>query len=121
MNRSLVFGALVATTLFGHAAFADTGLAGDISIDPHPIVSTRSRADVQKELAEYQRSGVNPWSIAYNPLRTFQSTRPRADVQQEYTSAREAVHALGGEDGGATWRAQHRSTPVDHGVATAAR
>ena len=119
MKRSFVFGALVATAFIGNAAFADTGLAGDISIDPHPFVSSRSRADTQKELAEYQRAGVNPWSTSYNPLRFFRSTRASADVRQEYIASRQEVRAFDGEDSGAQWLAQHRATPAGTDVSTA--
>jgi len=119
MKRTFVFGALVATAFIGNAAFADTGLAGDISIDPHPFVSSRSRADVQKELADFQRAGVNPWSTGYNPLRSFRSTRSRAAVQQEYVAARQEVRAFGGEDSGAAWLAQHRVTATTGVLASA--
>ena len=42
------------------------------------FVSTKTRAEVQAELAEYQKAGVNPWSICYNPLKSFHSTKTRA-------------------------------------------
>jgi hypothetical protein len=119
VNRSFVFGALVASSFLGQAAFADTGLAGDISIDPHPFVSTRSQAEVRQELAQYQRAGVNPWATGYNPLRYFRSVRTREDVQQEYMASRQEVRAFTGEDSGAAWLAQHRATPAPTNLANA--
>jgi hypothetical protein len=108
MNRNIIFGTLVLASSIG-SAFAGDGvaLAGDITIDPHVFVSTRSQAGVRAELAQYQQAGVNPWSASYNPLRTFRSEKTRAEVQQEYLASREQVRAFTGEDSGATWLAHH--------------
>jgi hypothetical protein len=108
MQRSLVFGALLAASFVSTGAFAD-----DITIDPHPFVSTRSQAEVQAELAQYKQSGINPWSISYNPLRTFRSTQTRAEVAQQFLAARDEVRAMGAEDSGSAWLAQTRLTGAD--------
>ena len=63
MNRKTAFAIVLAAVAAGNA-FAD-----DITVDRNAFVSSRTRAEVQAELAQYQQSGVNPWSIAYNPLR----------------------------------------------------
>ena len=102
MNRKLYFAALVLATA-ATGAFAD-----DITIDPHPFASTRTPAQVQAELAQYKREGVNPWSIAYNPLRQFHSEKTHAPVEQEYLASRDEARALSGEDSGSAWLAQHR-------------
>lgn len=111
MSRKLLFGALVLATA-ATGAFAD-----DITIDPHSFASTRTPAQVQAELAQYKREGVNPWSIAYNPLRQFHSEKTRAQVEQEYLASRDEVGALSGEDSGAAWLAQHRGAEAPSHVA----
>jgi hypothetical protein len=72
MNRKTTLAIVLAALAVGNA-FAD-----DITVDRNAFVSSRTRAEVQAELAQYQQSGVNPWSIAYNPLRNFRSTKTRA-------------------------------------------
>jgi hypothetical protein len=67
------------------------------------FVSTKTRAEVQAELAEYQQAGVNPWSIFYNPVKSFHSTKTRAEVTAEYLASRDEVHALTSEDSGSEW------------------
>ncbi|HYE39404.1 MAG TPA: DUF4148 domain-containing protein, partial [Ramlibacter sp.] len=61
MNRTSAFFAAALVSLSG-AAFADTGLAGDITIETTPFVSSRTTAEVRAELDAYKKSGVNPWS-----------------------------------------------------------
>lgn len=86
------------------AGFAGSALAeSPLAVPETPFVSTRTRADVQTELAAYQRAGVNPWSISYNPLRGFQSTSTREAVTADYVAARDQVHAMAGEDSGSQW------------------
>lgn len=108
MTRSFVLGTLVAATFATTGAFAGTGLAGDIGVESRPFASTRTPAEVQAELAQFRQSGVNPWSASYNPLRSFRSARTPAAVQQEFLASREEVRALGSEDSGSAWLAQHR-------------
>lgn len=102
MNRKSFIALAIAAIASGAA------LADDITIDTNPFTSTASRAEVQAELKQYQRSGVNPWSTQYNPLKSFQSTRSRAEVTAEYLASRSRVAAFTGEDSGAAFLAQNR-------------
>jgi hypothetical protein len=87
--------------------------ADDITIDPVPFVSTKSRAQVQAELREYKRAGVNPWSMSYNPLASFRSTRSRAEVTGEFLANRDHVRALNGEDSGSAYLAAQQAKQAD--------
>jgi uncharacterized protein DUF4148 len=102
MKRTVFFATVVLATA-ATSAFAD-----DITIDPTPFVSSRTRAEVQAELAQYKQAGVNPWSTSYNPLKYFRSAKSRAEVEQEYIASRDEVRALTGEDSGSEYLAQHR-------------
>jgi hypothetical protein len=86
------------------SAFAD-----DITIDPVPFVSTKTRAEVVAELHAYKKAGINPWSRSYDPLKYFKSTKSRAEVTAEYLREREAVAALNGEDSGSAYLAAERA------------
>lgn len=90
-------------------AFAGSALAETPTIVKDDFVSTKSRAEVQAELATYKQIGVNPWSISYNPLRSFQGQKTRAEVTAEYLASRDQVRALNGEDSGSVYLAQGRS------------
>jgi hypothetical protein len=92
---------------------AQAGQAGeaDLSAGPSGQVTAqsqaaRSRADVQAELAQYQKAGVNPWSIRYNQLAAFHSTKTRDEVRAEYLAERNEVAAMNGEDSGSAYLAQ---------------
>ena len=102
MNRIAFFGTLVLATA-ATTAFAETP-----TIDSNPFASTRTRAEVQAELAQYQQAGVNPWSTSYNPLKYFRSAKTRAEVEQEYIASREEVRGMTAEDSGSSYMAQHR-------------
>ncbi|MDB5872869.1 MAG: hypothetical protein JWQ07_2311 [Ramlibacter sp.] len=78
MNSKALLAIAAFAALTGTAARAD-----DITIDNAPLQSTRTRAEVQAELAQFNSAGVNPWSLDYNPLANFQSTKSRAQVQAE--------------------------------------
>jgi len=98
------------------AAFAATAArADDITIDNTPFQSVKSRAEVQAELAQYKKVGVNPWSISYNQLARFQSTRTREQVQAEYRAERDQVAAMTAEDSGSAYLAK---LPAAHNVGT---
>jgi hypothetical protein len=94
-------------TLLAVAAFAaiatSAARADDITIDTTPFQSARTRAEVQAELFQYKRAGVNPWSTRYNPLAKFESHKSREQVQAEYRADRHAVAALTGEDSGSAY------------------
>ncbi len=102
--------AIIAVAAFAaFAAFAGTAArADDITIDNTPFHSTRTRAEVQAELAQYQKAGVNPWSTRYNPLAQFKSGTTRDEVVAEYKADRDAVAAINGEDSGSAYFAQIR-------------
>ena len=108
MNRTIFFGTLVLATAAASAYADGITYRGDIAVEATPFASSRTRAEVQAELADYKRAGVNPWAAAYNPLKSFQSSRTRADVEQEYMASRDEVRAVSGEDSGSAYLAQHR-------------
>jgi hypothetical protein len=97
-------------TLLAVAAFAaiasSAARADDITIDTTPFHSTRTRAEVQAELFQYKKAGVNPWSISYNQLSQFKSAKTREQVQAEYRAEREAVAAMTAEDSGSAYLTQ---------------
>jgi uncharacterized protein DUF4148 len=97
--------ALLAVATF--AAFASAAArADDITIDHTPFHSSRMRAEVQAELAQFKQSGVNPWATSYNQLAGFHSERTRADVQAEYLAERNQVAAMNAEDSGSAYLSQ---------------
>lgn len=102
MKPTTVIHVALATAAF--AAHAESPLAG---VDTRPFVSTKSRAEVQAELQEYKRAGVNPWATSYNHLRNFKSTKTRDEVAAEFAATRNEVSALHGEDSGSSYFAQH--------------
>lgn len=106
MNRN---SALIALVL---AAAATGAFADDITIDPVTFVSTRSRAEVKEELAQFQKAGVDPHAISYNPLAYFNSEHSRAQVEQQYLASREEERAMMGEDSGSSWLMAHRAHPA---------
>jgi len=115
MNRN----ALAALAL---AACATTGAWAETpTVLKDTFVSTKSRAEVTAELHAYKQAGVNPYSISYNPLRTFQSSVSREHVVAAYLADRDAVAAIHSEDGGAAWFAQQRPRFHTDTTAVAAR
>lgn len=103
MNRTLI----ASTLALACAATMGAARADDITIDPHPFVSTRTAAEVQHELQQYKAAGVNPWASSYNPLAGFRSSKTRAQVTAEFLAARAEVSALGGEDSGSAYLTAH--------------
>jgi len=104
MNRfalSLVVAAAAIAAAAASPAFAD-----DITIDPTPFVSTRSRADVIGELQQFRHAGTNPWADEYNPLAQFRSDRTREQVTLDFHASRASVAALTGEDSGSMYLAR---------------
>lgn len=99
MNRKIV-SALVL------AAAAGSALAEGPLQHAEPFVGTRTRAEVQDELATYKRAGVNPWAFNYNHLRGFASSTTREQVQAEYIASRNEVAALHREDSGSAYFTQ---------------
>ncbi len=62
-----------------------------------------------KPIPGYSR---NPWSILYNPLADFQSTKSRAEVRAELMASRQVAAAMTGEDSGSAYLARHHPTPA---------
>jgi hypothetical protein len=106
MNRNTAIALVLASAAAMGNAFAGTSLAGDISVESTPFVSGVSRAEVQAQLAQYKKAGVNPWSTSYNPLRSFESTKTRAEVTAEFQAARDQVAAFTREDSGSAYLAR---------------
>lgn len=113
MNRNYAFALVLATAATGNVFAGD----GEITREPAPFVSTLSRAQVQAELKEFQRSGVDTTSYEYNPLTHFQSDKTRADVRAEYIAGRAQVAAMNEEASGAV----HALRPIDSSRDSATR
>lgn len=107
MNRKITTLALVLAAA-GGLTCAGAAYADDITVDPTPFVSSRSRAEVRAELEAYRKSGVNPWARNYDPLRQFHSSRSRAEVTAEYIRDRDIVAAMNSEDSGSHYLAEAR-------------
>jgi hypothetical protein len=102
ISRNIATALVLAT-----AAFAGTAFADDITIDTTPFVSSKTRAEVQADLLQFKQ-GTSPWSMQYNPLRTFKSGTTRAEVTAQYVNSRDQVAALNSEDSGSAYLAQYR-------------
>jgi hypothetical protein len=114
MNRNIASALVIAAAAVAGNAFAD-----DITIDTTPFTGSKSRAEVQADLAQFKRAGTSPWSTQYNPLAKFQGVKTRAQVVAEYTAARDEVAALNGEDSGSAYLAQYAGRRVDHSTTLA--
>lgn len=94
MTRKLVIAMAVACAATG-AAYAD-----DITVDPHPFVSSMSPAQVAEELRQFRMSGVNPWADDYDHLAHRGSKLTRAEVIADFVASRQTAAAFMGEDSG---------------------
>jgi hypothetical protein len=108
MNRITRIAA-IALSFAATSAFAD-----DITIDTAAHQSLKSRAEVQAELAQYEATKVNLWSTSYNILTGFKSQTTRADVMAQVKAAQATgeLAAMGAEDSGSAYLAQHRGQAV---------
>jgi hypothetical protein len=75
-------------------------LADDITVDPHPFVSTATRAQVLQDLHQFQQAGANPWADDYDQLAQHPGTMTRSEVTAGFLGARNEVAAFTGEDSG---------------------
>lgn len=115
MNSKAVLAVAAFAALASAAARAD-----DITIDNTPFQSSRTRAEVQAELAQFRSSGVNPWSTQYNQLVGFNSANTRAQVQAQYLAERNQVAAMSGEDSGSAYLTRLAAAPSrQHGTTLA--
>jgi len=108
MNRnlrsSLIFTGTAAAA-FALAAMAGAAYADDITIDPTPFVSTKTRAEVQAEVLGHvdeirMANGEGAPEMNRTP---FHGTLTRAQVRDEYLASREQVSAFNGEDSGSAY------------------
>ncbi len=98
MNSKAILAIAAFAALAGTAARAD-----DITVDNTAFASTKTRAHVQTDLAQYKKAGINPWSTSYNQLTGFQSAKSRAQVQAEFLADRDEVAAMVAEDSGSAY------------------
>jgi hypothetical protein len=98
MNRKIV-------SVLVMAAAAGFAFAQDPAAFKDNFVSTMSPEGVQAEFVAFKKSGVNPWSGLYDPLKSFASAKSRAELTADYMAARGEVAALTSEDSGSTWPA----------------
>jgi hypothetical protein len=99
MNATKILAiAAVAAASFG--AQADEADASQYGVQ---FNGSKTRAEVQAELSSYKKTGVNPWSISYNPLSAFKGSLTRAQVTAAYIADRDQVAALTGEDSGSAF------------------
>jgi hypothetical protein len=95
MNRNIAFAFVLATAAIGNA------FAGEITPEPAAFASSASRAQVQADLAQYRRTGVDTTSYEYNPLSQFKSSTTRAQVVADFIANRSELAALDAEARGA--------------------
>jgi hypothetical protein len=112
MNRKLATTLTIVSTAAAALSFAviATGpaYADDITIDPTPFVSTRTRAEVKAEVmgqSEALRVAGDEWSTQLNMAALPASDVTRAGAKQEYIAMRREVNALNGEDSGSAYLA----------------
>lgn len=104
MNRHIAIAVIAASAAVAGSAFAEDYNSHNPAFD-----SSRTRAEVQAELAQFKRAGQNPWSISYNQLADFRSGTSRAQVVGEYIASRDRVAAFTGEDSGSSYLARRDS------------
>ena len=112
MNRNLATALTFVST--GAAALAMAAIASgnayadDITVDPTPFVSSRTRAEVRADVigqGEALRMASSEWSTQLNTAMPPHSTVTRAQVSQEYIATRREVNAFNGEDSGSAYLA----------------
>ena len=111
MNDKLASSLTIASTAVAAIALAAASLgtgnayADDITIDPTPFVSSRTRAEVQAEImgqAEVLRGESGEWAMQQGGA-TQPSTYTSAQAKAEYIAARREVNALNSEDSGSSY------------------
>ena len=113
MNRNLSSTLIVAGTAaaaLALAAMSTAAHADDITIDPTPFVSAKSRADVRAEVlgqAEAIRMAHGEAGMDMN-REPFRGTLTRAQVRGDYIASRGEVNALNGEDSGSSYLASRQ-------------
>ena len=112
MTRNLATTLTIVSTAAAALAFAaiasGTAYADDITIDPTPFVSSRTRAEVQSDVmgqGEELRIASSEWSLQLNAAVLPQSTVTREQVTAEYVATRREVNAFNAEDSGSSYMA----------------
>lgn len=108
LASTLTFVSTCAAVLALAAIASGNAYADDITIDPTPFVSSRTRAEVQAEVmgqSEALRMASSEWGTQLNTATLPQSTVTRTQVQQEYITTRNEVNALNAEDSGSSYLA----------------
>jgi hypothetical protein len=94
--------ALAAAALLAVAVIASTpAYAEDITMEPQPFTSSRTRESVLAELKTPYAQG-NPWSGLYNMFQA-RSAASSEQVRGEYIADRDMVAATCGEDSGSMY------------------
>jgi len=102
MNRKIALTFVLASIAAG-SAFAETPL-----VDTMPFKASLTREQVQAQLQQHRKSGVDTFADGYNQLSDFHSTRTRAEVTAEFMDSRAEVSALTGEDSGSRYLASRQ-------------
>ena len=108
MNRYIV------TVIAAACAAAVPAFADDITIDPHPFVSTMTRAQVQADLQQAMKNGGVSYGSGYDPLARYPAApgpkRTRAEVTAEFLATRADVAAMNAEDSGSAYLSRMAAT-----------
>jgi len=104
MNRKIAL-TFVLASIAAASAFAETPM-----VDSKPFKSSMTREQVQAELQQHRKTGIDPFADGYNQLTGFRSALTRAEVKAEFLASRDMVSALNSEDSGSRYLA-HRQLP----------
>jgi hypothetical protein len=104
MNRKIAL-TFVLASVAAASAFAETPMA-----DTTPFKSSMTREQVQAELQQHRKTGIDPYADGFNQLTGFRSTLTRAEVKADFMASRQLVSELNGEDSGSRYLA-HRQLP----------
>jgi hypothetical protein len=106
MNRNLASTFALTAALAAVSIAPSITRADDITIDPTPFVSRRTRAEVIAELlrpSELRRIGSSEWAVQYNPVPRVKSTYTSEQARAEYRASRDFVSAMNSEDSGSAY------------------
>jgi hypothetical protein len=108
MNRTRLAFTAAALSVAALAAHAETpDLSGQFAAATN---GQATRTQVQAQFADYKKTGVNTYSISYNPLNTFKGQKTREQVRNEFLADRDTVAAMTAEDSGSALLAASKKT-----------
>ena len=110
MNRKTAIALVLASAAAAGNAVAGTALAGDITIETTPFVSSVSRADVQAEFLVSRNqvaAATGEDSGSAQLARNLRSAKTRAEVTAEFLGSRDQVAAFTREDSGSAYLARN--------------